>query len=530
MKMNDENESGQLNLRDARAVLLRRRWWFLGTLFVFGLGAVAAARFWPPQYRSEAIILIQSRRVPDQFVTPNIVNNLSERLESMTQQVLSRARLQQIIQRYNLYPSERAHSSMESVIDEMRKDIKIEPADPTKSQGEQTAFRISYTAKTPQIAQEIAQELTSLFVAENQRTNTQQSISTTDFLETQLRQAGDDLAVQEEKLQAYKARNLGELPEQQQSNLQILNSLESQLTSASNAADRAEQQKIYLESMKAEYKAMRKSIGSADGNANASPVELARAKVNELQKQLSDLESRYTSKHPDVDSLKDQIAQWEAVRQRLESQQKKTETAGGKMAEAPASDPATADVDSRLKATRAEIDSDRAQMNDLRRKIVDAQARLNLTPLREQQLSELTRDYEDSKLNYQSLLQKKLQSQLATNLEKNQEGEQFRVIDPPSLPQKPSQPNRRQVLLIGWLLGLFAGGGLVVVREMSDEVLRNEDDIRQHIRLPILARIPILVSARERTAGAVNRGLEMGGLVLLVLISLALSLYTYKAG
>ena len=176
-------------------------------------------------------------------------------------------------------------------------------------------------------------------------------------------------------------------------------------------------------------------------------------------------------------------------------------------------------MDSRLKATRAEIDSDQAQIKDLHRKIADAQARLNLTPLREQQLAELTRDYENSKQNYQSLLQKKLQSELATNLEKNQEGEQFRVIDPPSLPQKPSQPNRRQVLLIGWLLGLFVGAGLVVVREMSDEVLRNEKDFRQHIRLPILTRIPILISARERTSSLRNRGFEVAGLALLILVS-----------
>lgn len=527
--MIDENESGQLSLRDARGVLLRRRWWLLGALFVIGLGAVAAAQFWPARYRSEAIILIQSRSVPDQFVAPNVVNNLAERLESMTQQILSRARLQEIIQRHDLYSAERAHSSMDSVVDEMRKDIKIEPADPTKSQGEQTAFRISYSARNPNTAQEIAQELTSLFIAENQRANTQQSITTTDFLKNQMNQAGKELAVQEGRLQAYKVQNLGELPEQQQSNLQILNSLESQLTSTSNAADRAEQQRIYLESLRSEYKSMQKSIGSADRNANLSPVELAQAKVNDLQKQLSDLESKYTSKHPDVDSLKDQISQWEAVRKRLETQ-KKTEQASDTTTEATATDPAMADVDSRLKAIRAEIGSDQAQIKELHRKIADAQTRLNLTPLREQQLSDLMRGYDDSKQNYQSLLQKKLQSQLATNLEKNQEGEQFRVIDPPTLPQKPSMPNRRQVLLIGWLLGLFVGAGLVIVREMSDEVLWSENDFRQHIRLPILTKIPILISVRERASIILNRGLEMAGLVLLIVISVVLTLYTYKAG
>jgi succinoglycan biosynthesis transport protein ExoP len=527
--MNDENESGQISFRDARRILLRRRWWLLGAFFAIGLGAVATAHLWPARYRSEAMILIQPRSVPAQFVTPNVVTNLEERLESMTQQILSRMRLQEIIQRFNLYPSERAHSSMDSVVDEMRKDIKIEPADPTKAQGEQAAFRISYSARNPYTAQEITGELTSLFIAENQRTNTLQSISTTDFLEDQLSQAGQNLAGQEQRLREYKIQNLGELPEQQQSNLQILNSLESQLNAVSAAADRAEQQRIYLESLKAEYQAMQKSIGSIDGSTNLTPAALAQARVRDLQKQLSDLEGKYTSKHPDVDNLKDQIAQWDAIRQRLETQ-KKPEQAGGKPAEVYAGDPATADVDSRLKATRVEIDSDQAQIKDLHRKITDEQSRLNLTPLREQQLAEITRDYDNSKQNYQSLLQKKLQSELATNLEKNQEGEQFRVIDPPSLPQKPSQPNRRQIVLIGWLLGLFAGAGLVVVREMSDEVLRNEKDFQQHIRLPILARIPILISARERASSLRNRGFEVASLALLILVSVALSFYTYKAG
>jgi succinoglycan biosynthesis transport protein ExoP len=481
------------------------------------------------RYRSEAVIQIEPRKVSEQYVTPNVASDLQGQLQSLTDQILSRTRLKGIIERFNLYPAQRANAPTDAVIDAMRKDITIELVQPPSSRGDVTAFRIYYAARSPGVAQEITQQLTSLFIDENKRSRTQQSTSTTNFLASQLEEAEKVLTNQEQRLREFKIRYLGTLPEQQQSNLQILSSLESRLDATSSAAARAEQQIIYLESLKAEHQAMQNSFGSHAGSAHLSPAASAEATLNDLRKQLTELEAKYTSQHPDVDKLKDEIAEWESIRQHLLAEQK-TARADERNGASSAGDPALAEVESRLKATRVEIEGYRTAMKGLHAKIAESQARLDLTPLREEQLAEVTRNYQNSRLNYQSLLQKKLQSELATNLETQQEGEQFRALDPPSFPQKPFQPNRLQVVLIGWSMGLFVGLGMIAFREMTDQALRNEKDFDRYLRVPILVRIPVVRSPREFKRNLWNRGVEAAGLGLLIFISVALSFYTFRAG
>src|SRR6267143_4977456 len=243
--------------------------------------------------------------------------------------------------------------------------------------------------------------------------------------------------------------------------------------------------------MRSEDQAMQESIGGADGSALPSPIAVADAAIRDLQKQLTDLEAKYTSRHPDVDKLKDQIAGWEQSRKQLGQTPESAPSAEGSGTATPSPQgPALAEVESRLKATRAEIDNYQAEAKKLRARMDDLESRLNLTPLREQQLSEVTRNYDNSRQNYQSLLQKKLQSELATNLEKRQQGEQFRIIDPPNLPLKPSEPNRREIVTIGWALGLCVGLGLTGLLEMADETVHNERSLLECVQVPVLVHIP----------------------------------------
>ena len=529
--MEDTFESNQASWRDHWAIVVRQRRWLMGPLFLFGLLAFAGAHIWPERYRSEALILVEQQKVPEHYVTPNVATDLQDRLQSMTQQILSRTRLQRLIEQFNLYPRQRARLTTDAVIDKMREDIRIELVQAPRRQGELTAFRIYYSAPNPRVAQQITNELTSLFIEENLQARSQQSASTTSFLENQLEQARKDLAEQEQRLREYKLRYLGELPEQQQSNLQILSSLEAQLHAGAAALDRAEQQKIYLESLRAEYQAMQKSLGVRESSGRVAPSAIAEAALRDLRKQLTDLEAKYTPRHPDVDGLKEQIAQWETLRKRLEDEQSPAQE-GGTTAGivAPTGEPGLAEVASRLKAIKVESESYQREMKELRQRIGEARSHLNITPLREQQLAEVTRNYENSRQNYQSLLQKKLQSELATNLEKRQQGEQFRIIDPPSLPQKPSEPNRLQIILIGWLLGLLVGLGLVVLREVGDDTLRNEKDLRQFPQLHVLVRVPVLRSPREETREKWNRALEVVGVTLLTLLSVGIGVYTHFVG
>jgi succinoglycan biosynthesis transport protein ExoP len=519
--MDEQLDGKSLSIKDYVDIIVRRRWFFMAPMFTLGLLGLVGALLWPPRYRSEALILVEQQKIPERYVTPNVVGDLQERLQSMTQQILSRTRLQRLIEQLRLYPDLRARKTMDDVVDRMRKDIEVEPIRGGKGAGEITAFRISYATRSPSLAQQVTNELTSLFIEENLQARTEQSESTTAFLESQLEQARQELAEQEKRMGEYKARYLGELPEQEQSNMQILSSLESQLQSRTTALDRAQQEKVYLESMRSEYVAMQEAAQRAEGlgpipGAAVDPV------LSDLQKQLAEAEAKYTPEHPDVVRLRQQLEQWKARHRKAEAGVGSGSRAGVGLA----GKPALAEVESRLKALNVEIQSQKKEMEELSRKIREYQARLSMTPLREQQLAEVLRSYQNSKENYQSLLQKRMQSELATSLEKRQQGEQFRILDPPSLPQKPAEPNRPKIVLIGWALGLGVGAGLAALREFTDRTLHSEKEVSRHTGVPVLAGIPVLRSGQEEARRKRRLLLEVASVTVLLLISVVSGIYT----
>lgn len=509
---------------------IRRRWWLLGPLFTIGAAAFGVALLWPPIYRSGALILVEQQKVPPKYVTPNVVTDLDSRLQSMTQQILSRTRLESLIKQFNLYPRERIRTPMDEVVEKMREDITIQLVPGGNGRDDQaTAFRIYYSADNPEVARQVDSELTSLFIEKSLEARTQQSISTTNFLHSQLEQAGKDLAQQEEQLRQYKMRYLGELPQQEQSNLQILNSLEVQLQASTDALGRAEQQKIYLQSLRSEYQAMAQSSTTSAANASGAPGTVADAALRDLRKQLAELEAKYTPEHPDVLRVKDQIAQWESLKHGAAASPPDAQGEHIDLATTdPIGQPTYAEVDSRLKAVEAEITNDKQQSDKIRKEIEDVRGHLSVTPVREQQLAEVTRNYENSREHYQSLLQKELESELATNLEKRQEGEQFRILDPPALPNKPYKPNRPLIMLGGWFLGLCLGVGAAGLRELTDVTVRSEEDLRKQVQIPILAQIPVLYSRRAQRLRRVRAIFEMAAASALTLVSLGLAVYIYR--
>ena len=520
-------EFNELTWRDYWAMAVRRRWWLMGPTFLLGLLGVAAAHIWPELYRSEALILVEQQIVPQQYVVPNVNTSLQDRIQSMTQQILSRSRLRRLIEQYNLYTRERTRKTIDEVIDKMRERVHLELVESPGRPGELTAFRISFTSGSPRIAQQITNELTSLFIEQNLEERTQQSVSTTNFLANQLDEGRKDLAEQEEKLRGFKSRYLGQLPEQQQTNLQILSSLEAQLQASVNALERDEQERIYLESVRAGYQAMERTLGASGPPPQSSPEAVLR----DLRKQLTELEAKYTPHHPDILKLKQEIAHWEALEQRSQAKTGGSEASEGNRSGASAgADPSAIEVESRLKALALQINNHQRDIDLLRQRIREAQARLNLAPLREQQLSEITRNYENSRDYYKSLLQKKMQSELATNLEKRQQGEQFRIIDPASLPRKPAEPNRVQIVVVGWLLGLCSGVGLAALREVTDDRLRSETDVIRSTKLLVLVRLPVLRTPREEALLPWFRTLEAAGVTLLALISIGAGVYTCLKG
>lgn len=529
----DEAQERDTAWQDYWAVAVRRRWYLMGPFFLCGLLGFAVAQVWPFLYRSEALILVEQQRVPEQYVTPNVITTLQHRLDSMTQQILSRTRLQRLIEDFGLYTRERSRMPMDDVIDQMRKSIAIELVQTPGRQGDLTGFRIKYSASSPQVAQRITNELTSLFIEENLRARTQQSVGTTSFLENQLEEARKELAQQEERVREYKLRYLGQLPEQQQGNLQILSSLETQLHSNTAASDRAEQQKIYLESMQTQFQEMMRSslaqakLMSRTAGTGPSPETITENLLEDLRRQLAALKARYTGEHPDILRLQALLKEWDTVKPRPEA--KEAGAAGGEPGTAtpagPVKDRGLVEIESRLKALTLEIESQKREREELRKRIREYQTRLDLTPVREQELAEITRTSENARAHYQSLLQKKLQSELASNLEKRQQGEQFRILDPASLPEKPE--GRLEVILLGWIVGVCGGIGLTFLREFTDSTVHTERDVNHCASLPVLVSIPVLRSPDQEAWRKWSRRLQMAAVMLLTLLSLGTGIHTY---
>jgi polysaccharide chain length determinant protein (PEP-CTERM system associated) len=488
----EEQQSELPEVKEILGMVRRRRWLFLAPLFLGWLLVWGVSWFLPTVYRSGTLILVDQPAVPEVYVQSNVTDDLQTRLDSITEQILSRTRLLTVIDDQHLYEGKnRRKLSPDEKVDLMRKNIDIELV---KTEDRKlSAFNIYYSSDSPQVAQQTTNELANLFIQENNAARYGQAESTTKFLEDQLEDARKNLEQQDARVREFKERHPGELPDQLQTSLQIMGSLQTQLAAEQDALSRAQQQQTYLESLLNQYRALDKG-GHGDGSgAGLAAID---KQIDSLKAQLADLLSRYTDKHPDVKKLKQQIADLERTR---------AQVASGKVddaaATAPSGDPRDMapkmELQSQLKANQVDIASRQRSIKDLQAQLGVYQSRLNSSPGREQEYADITRDYNQSRANYDSLLAKKNQSAMATNLEKTQQGERFRMIDPPNLPTRPFSPNRLKMALVGLAVGLLLGVGSVVASEFSDPRLHSERELKKLITAPLIADIPPLLTPEE---------------------------------
>jgi len=381
----------------------------------------------------------------------------------------------------------------------MRKDIEIELVRSPDRQN-LTAFNVYYSSDKPVTAQRVTSELTNLFISENLEVRQQQSENTTNFLENQLAAARNELAEQEAKVREFKGRYLGQLPGQLQTNLQIMSGLQTQLQTEEDALSRAKQQNAYLESLVNQYHTMQSSNRGVNGAPVGLPV--VDAELDKLKAELADLSSHYTDRHPDVKKLKEQIAKTERMKKQLLADPNSKAPDSATESASSYADPNTASpvmqLQSQLKANQVEIADHQHTIQQLRAKLGDYQGRLGQEPVLEQQLADLTRGYEQSKADYDSLLKKKNESSLATNLEREQQGEHFRILDPANLPVKPFSPNRLQLFGIGLAAGMAFGIGLSFVLEMMDDRVYSEKALKKMMPADVIVEIPPLPTVYEQ--------------------------------
>ncbi len=494
------NENGRepFDLQYYLGLVRRRHLHFLIPLFISWAVVWGASWGLPPRYRSSTLILVEQPAMPKDYVTPNVSNDLQERLQSITQQILSRTRLLHIIDKFNLYSTPHAQQSLDDKVERMRKDIKIELVRDSRDQI--NAFNVYYSAYEPTLAQQVTGELTNLFINENIEVRQRQSEDTTKFLERQLQTARNALADQEEKIRRFQMQHVGEMPAQLQMNLQILGGLQSQLQGEEDALNAAKQQHVYLQSLLDQYRALQSTGRSPEGAAAGLPaIDL---ELERLRTQLTDLSSRYTDRHPEVRKLKERIAKNEKMRDQLLASLKSTtsenttEVGDSNRSADIGADPTQTSmllqVQSQMRSNQVEITNREHSIARLRTKVEEYQSRLNQEPVREQHLADLTRGYEQSKATYDDLLKKKNESAMATSMEMLQRGERFRIMDPPSLPQKPEFPNHLKFcgigLCLGLALGVFVAGGF----EMADDRLHSEKELKKLLPGDVIVEIPTI--------------------------------------
>jgi polysaccharide biosynthesis transport protein len=515
--------------------LVRRRYplflisLFFGWLVIWGLSWVV-----PVSYKSSTLILVEQPTMPKDYVVSNINEDLQDKMQNISQQILSRTRLIHIIDQLNLYSGSGSKLTPDEKTARMRKDIEIELVRDARNL-EITAFKISYSARDPHVAQRVTSELTSLFINENLEVRQQQSEDTTKFLETQLETARQSLAAQDAKIRAFKGQHVGDLPTQQASNLQILSGLQSQLGGEQDALNTAQQQRIYLETLISQYRSVQSPTRTTP---EGTPVGLSALdlQLSKLRSQLATLSSQYTDQHPDIRSLKVEIAKTERMRSELAAELKNKNNAGSQPDKGTATgDPADGQqnaavqqLQSQLQANKAEIVNRQKSIAGLEGKINDYQARLNDEPVREQQLADLTRGYDQSKANYDDLLKKEIESKMATNMEQMQKGERFRMIDPPSLPLKPDTPDRPKLCGIGVALGIALGLVMVGGVEFIDDRLHSEKQLKALLPMKLVSEIPEILTASDERKNKQRVWWAWAMTALVFVTILAGSLFSYR--
>ncbi len=500
-EMAEEQGSGGLDLQRYLNIAQRRHMQFLVPAFVGWLLVWSASWVLPPRYKSDTTILVDPSTMPKDYVQPNVVDDLQARLQSIKQQVLSRTRLLLIIDKLHLYDGDR-HLADDDKVALMGKDIDIELVqDPNRDQI--NGFKISYSSHNPHVAQAVASELAGLFINENGKVRLQESENTTKFLASQLDAARTRLAEQEAKVREFKSAHEGALPTQQASNLQILAGYQQELQNEQDALNSARQQQSLDRTLIEQYRSIHVTTRTADGTPAGLPA--LDQQLDTLRSKLADLSSRYTDNYPDVQSLKDQIARTEKMRDAL-AKELKERASSKQQGNAPADASETEDLATngplmqlkgQLQANELEIANREQAILALKAKINDYQTRLNQEPANDQALTDLNRGYDQSKADYDELVKKKNDSEMATSMEQMQQGERFTILDAASLPQKPDFPNRLKFCGIG--LGAGVGLGLVVVLglEFLDDRMHGEKEIKSLLPVAVISEIPAVLSSSD---------------------------------
>ena len=488
-------QTASSSLDAALAVWHRRKWPALLIIAVALSATIPLVKSLPNIYESTATVLVQYHQTPQSLAGPLAADDLETRLRTISQQIMSRARLYEMITRFNLYPELRQRPTPEATADRMRRDIHIQFSGVRQPSGLDmtVAFSLSYRGSDPQTVAQVTNALAALYVEENTKIREQETTETTAFLQTQLADAKRQLEDQERKISDYKERHIGELPEQQAATVAALERLHLRLR----------------EIMDRRY-ALARGLGLP-----VAAVDTTSARLAKLRQELADLRMRDTDEHPDVVRVKQEIATLQ--------RQPATDNGGRAAAEDPAHDPQNAPT-----AVDVELAGLRNEEQEVRRAIAVYEQRIGTAPLRELDLQQLSRDEGAAKDLYQSLLQRYESAQLVERMQQRQ-GEQFRILDPAVASQQPVGPHRLRFLLLGLVGGVGAAVGMALLAEAVDTSFRTIDEVRAFTSIPVLASIPSIVTERDARRRRRQSGLAILAVVFCVAVAFSASSYLARS-
>jgi polysaccharide chain length determinant protein (PEP-CTERM system associated) len=491
--------------------------------FIAAAGMVIT-RLLPPVYQARSLIMVDAQRIPERFVASTVQISLQDSLESIRQQILSSTRLQKIITEFNLYTEERKTKTPEEIVDMMRKDIST-PMERGWGGARSGAFRVVYEGKDPQVVAAVVNQISALFVEENLRTREMRAAGTFDFIESQLQQAKKGLEEQEHILSQYKVQRLGELPQQEAALSATLGRLHSQLQGVQSAIEQAQQNKVMLQTtlkLAESAEALlvrsvadtrpRRTTATAVAAAGTQPVIADIPESERIAEEIARLRVRYNEEHPEMKRLQIALAEARSREEKQAASRPRNSTPA-----APATVPASDPVETAAAANPAmtvELNRERERVASIRLQLAiadkqlaarnlerdrilaevrSAQAKLEKVPIREQELASLTRDYENSQLNYKSLLDKKMSAEMASEMEKRQQAEHFTLLDAAHVPTKPLKPNRPLFYGASAAVGLVIALMIPFAIELKKDTLLGEWELPSNV--PVLARIPVMKAA-----------------------------------
>lgn len=454
----------------------RRRKWLSVLVFAALFSATAVVvRSLPDVYEAHASVLVEQQQPQERLVGPGAGGEVETRLRTISQEILSRSRLNELIVRFGLYSELKEQAPPEALADRMRRDIRLEFTEvPQPWAGRQAtiAYTISYRGQDPDTVPRVANALAALFIERNASIRERQTTGTVDLLRAQLEEVKQKLAEQERRISEFKVRHSGELPEHQGANLEASKRLSEQLRLNIDMQLRLLEQRETLT----------RPVPVSSSPA-AAPDEIS-AQLSRLRQELAALRTRFTDEHPDVVRVKAQIAALEVQRADAPSP-----TQARQVGERQSNEP--------LRKVEAELAALKAEERSIRRAMASYERRVENAPRREQELQQISRDYGATKDLYQSLLQRHEDAQLAERMSQGQYGEQFRVLDPAVPPHLPVAPNRFRLLLVGVMLAAAAAIGAAVIAETLDSSFHSLDDLRAFTEVPVLASVSPIVTSGD---------------------------------